>query len=84
LHTRISSHVLAVVFGGLLILAGVSELTGWIESVRWGRRAAWVTGALSGALGTRLLARLPQRVFHRVIAVLLLALGLYMAFAGSD
>ena len=38
-------------FGTLLILAGVSELTGWVQRVRWGRRAAWVAGALSGILG---------------------------------
>jgi len=51
LHTRISSRALAVVFGLLLILAGLSELTRWIERVRWGRRVAWAAGALSGALG---------------------------------
>jgi uncharacterized membrane protein YfcA len=48
---RTSSRALAVVFGALLIVAGLSELTGWIERVRWGRRAAWVAGGLSGALG---------------------------------
>ena len=155
LHARASSRALAVVFGGLLIMAGVSELTGWIERVRWGRRTAWVAGAVSGALGglvgnqggirsaamlgfnvpkesfvatttavglivdlarlpvylaigwrdilhvwllvltatigvvigtafgTRVLGRLPERTFRRVLAVLLLALGLYMAFAGG-
>src|SRR5262245_30701594 len=31
LHTRVSSSALAVVFGGLLILAGISELTGWMQ-----------------------------------------------------
>lgn len=51
LHTRVSSRALAMVFGALLVLAGLSELTGWIRRVRWGRRAAWVAGALSGALG---------------------------------
>jgi uncharacterized membrane protein YfcA len=35
----------------LLIAAGISELTGWIQRVRWGRRAAWIAGGLSGALG---------------------------------
>ncbi len=50
-HTRASSRALAVVFGGLLILAGLSELTGWMQRVRWGRSAAWIAGALSGALG---------------------------------
>jgi uncharacterized membrane protein YfcA len=51
LHTRLSSGVLAAVFGTLLLLAGISELTGWVQRVRWGRRAAWIAGALSGALG---------------------------------
>src|SRR5262245_45991614 len=51
LHTRIASRWLVVVFGLVLILAGVSELTGWIERARPGRRAAWVAGLLSGALG---------------------------------
>jgi uncharacterized protein len=155
LHTRVSNRVLAVVFGLLLILAGLSELTGWIERVRWGRRAAWAVGALSGALGglvgnqggirsaamlgfgvpkeafvatataiglfvdaarlpvylatqwreigevwplvltaaagvvigtavgMRVLGRLPERAFRRAVAVLLVALGLYMALAGG-
>lgn len=51
LHTRVSSRALALVFGALLVLAGLSELTGWIRRVRWGTRAAWIAGALSGALG---------------------------------
>ena len=51
LHVRLSSRGLALVFGGLLLLAGVSELTGWIARVHWGRRAAWAAGALSGLLG---------------------------------
>lgn len=154
-HTRVSSRGLAVVFGALLVLAAISELTGWIQRVRWGHSAAWVAGALSGAfgglvgnqggirtaamlgfdvpkesfvatataialfvdaarlpvylatqwrdiarvwplvlvatagvvigtaLGTRVLGHLPQRAFRRVIAVLLLALGVYMLVAGG-
>ncbi len=50
-HTWVSSRALAAFFGFLLVLAGLSELTGWIERVRWGRPSAWVAGALSGALG---------------------------------
>ena len=38
-------------FGLLLILAGISELTGWMRQVHWGRSAAWLAGAISGALG---------------------------------
>ena len=51
LGTQTSNAVLSVVFGCLLLLAGVSELTGWMRRVRWGRRAGWIAGALSGALG---------------------------------
>jgi uncharacterized protein len=155
LHTWVSGHALGVVFGVLLILASVSELTGWIGRVRWGRRAAWVAGMVSGmlgglvgnqggirvasmlgfevpkesfvatataiglfvdvarlpvylatqgqeiaglwrlllvataavmiatVLGTRLLRRLPQHAFRRVVAVLLLLLGFYMVVAGG-
>jgi uncharacterized membrane protein YfcA len=155
LHTRVSNRELAIVFGGLLLLAGISELSGWIQKVRWGRRAAWVAGALSGAFGglvgnqggirsaamlgfdvprtsfvatataialfvdaarlpvylatqwremaaawplilvstvgvvvgtafgTRVLGRIPERVFRRIIAVFLLGLGAYMAVAGG-
>jgi uncharacterized membrane protein YfcA len=156
LHVWLSSRVLTVVFGVLLVLAAIAEFTGWMERVRWGRRAAWVAGALSGAfgglvgsqgsirsaamlgfdvpkeafvatataiglfvdaarlpvylatqrcdiaeiwplaatatvgvvigtaVGTRVLGRLPQRVFRRTMAVLLLALGVYMATTGGD
>ena len=155
LHTWVASRALSVVFGVLLLAAGVSELTGWIARVHWGRRVAWVVGAVSGVLGglvgnqggirsasmlgfevpkesfvatataiglcvdaarlpvylategstlapswrllagaavgvvvgtlvgLRLLARLPQRVFRRAVAVLLLALGVYMLVAGG-
>lgn len=156
LHTRVSSHALASVFGVLLVLAGVSEWTGWMRRVRWGTRAAWVAGALSGALGglvgnqggirsaamlgfhvpkesfvatataiglfvdgarlpvylltewhgivgvwpltlaatagvvigtaigTPILERLPRHVFSRVLSVLLIALGVYMAATGGS
>jgi uncharacterized protein len=150
LGARTSSDTLTLVFGALLLLAGLSEFTGWMQRVRWGRRTAWLAGALSGALGgmvgnqggirtaamlgfdvpkesfiatataialfvdgarlpvylvtqgreiaavwplvlvatvgvvigtalgTRALGRLPERIFRRVIAGLLVALGLYM------
>ncbi len=156
LGTRFSSRGLAVVFGTLLIVAGMSEFTGWIERVRWGRRAAWIAGAVSGALGglvgnqggirtaamlgfevpkesfvatataialfvdgarlpvylatqwreivaiwplvvaatvgvvigtafgTRILGWVPERIFRRVIAVLLMALGGHMVVAGGS
>lgn len=155
LHTWVSSRALGVVLGALLVLASVSELTGWIGRVRWGRRAAWIAGGVSGLLGglvgsqggirsaamlgfeipkesfvatataiglfvdaarlpvylstegeaiagiwrpllvatvavilgtifgARLLSRLPKRAFRRVVALLLLALGIHMIVAGS-
>lgn len=152
-HVWVSSRALAVVFGVVVALAGVSELTGWMRRVRWGHTSAWVAGALSGALGgmvgnqggirtaallgfdvpkesfvatataiglfvdgarlpvylatqwtdlvqvwplvlaatvavvigttlgTRVLGHLQQTTFRRVIGVLLIALGVYMAIA---
>src|ERR671910_2336842 len=35
----------------LLVLAGITEFTRWMERVHWGRRAAWIAGATSGVLG---------------------------------
>jgi len=153
-HAWVSSRALAIVFGVVVALAGLSELSGWMQRVRWGRRSAWGAGGLSGllggmvgnqggirtaallgfdvpkeafvatstaiglfvdaarmpvyfatewrdiariwplvltavvavtigtGLGTRVLGRLPQQNFRRVVAVLLVALGLYMAIAG--
>lgn len=153
-HVWVSSRALAIVFGILVALAGVSELTGWMKRVRWGRRSGWIAGGLSGALGgmvgnqggirtaallgfhvpkdafvatataialfvdaarmpvylvaewsgivalwpfiaaatvavvigtalgTRVLGGLPQEMFRRVVAVLLIVLGVYMATAG--
>ena len=50
-HVWVSSRALAVVFGVVVALAGVSELTGWMRRVRWGHASAWIAGATSGALG---------------------------------
>ena len=152
-HTWVSSQTLSIVFGVVVVLAGVSELTGWMRRVRWGRRSAWVAGAASGALGgmvgnqggirtaallgfdvpkesfvatstaiglfvdaarmpvylttewreiarifpfvvtatigvvvgtivgTRALARIPEQIFRKFVAVLLIALGMYMTLS---
>jgi len=46
-----TNRALAVVFGLAVGLAGISELTGWMQRVHWGRRAAWAAGLASGFLG---------------------------------
>lgn len=51
LHAYASSRALALVFGCLLIFVGVSELTGLMRRVHFGRRAAWIAGAVSGVFG---------------------------------
>jgi uncharacterized protein len=51
LHQRASGRALAIAFGSLLLLASISELTGWIARVRWGRRVGWIAGAISGLFG---------------------------------
>lgn len=51
LHAVAGSRVLEVVFGALLAMAGIAELTGWMQRIRWSHTAAWVAGALSGFLG---------------------------------
>lgn len=51
LHAYASNRALTIVFGCLLLFVGVSELTGFMRHVRFGRRAAWVAGALSGVFG---------------------------------
>lgn len=154
-HERATGGALTMVFGVLLILAAISQLTGWMERVRWGRSGAWTAGALSGllggmvgnqggirsaamlgfdvpkesfvatataiaifvdlarlpvylatdwramlgvwpfvliatvgavvgtALGTRILGHISQPIFRRVVALLLLALGVAMLVAGA-
>ncbi|HST01648.1 MAG TPA: sulfite exporter TauE/SafE family protein, partial [Usitatibacter sp.] len=50
-HVWLSSRYLTIVFGVLLILAAIAEATGWMAKVHWGRRTAWIAGALSGVFG---------------------------------
>jgi uncharacterized membrane protein YfcA len=51
LHAWAANPVLAAVFGALLLFAGLSELTGLARRMRFGRRGAWVAGAVSGMFG---------------------------------
>jgi uncharacterized membrane protein YfcA len=51
LNARANSPALAIVFGCLLLFAGISGLTGLTERMNFGRRMAWLAGALSGFFG---------------------------------
>ena len=51
LHNLANSPVLSAIFGALLVFAGISGLTGLSAKMRLGRKAAYVAGAVSGALG---------------------------------
>jgi uncharacterized membrane protein YfcA len=51
LHEAASSRVLAMVFGALLVFAGVSEITGYARRWRFHGSVAWAAGAASGLFG---------------------------------
>jgi len=51
LHTRVSGSFLTGLFAALLIFAGASGLARLTDRMRFGRRAAWAAGALSGLFG---------------------------------
>jgi uncharacterized membrane protein YfcA len=52
LQTVVQSAALAIIFGSLLVFAGLGSLTGFAQRMRFsGRRSALVGGALSGLLG---------------------------------
>lgn len=51
LASRLRSPALSVLFGVLLVYAGVAGLTGLARRLRFGRKTAWVAGAASGVLG---------------------------------
>jgi uncharacterized membrane protein YfcA len=51
LGSRFSSPILAYILGGLLVFAGLTGMTGISQKMRLGRKAAWLGGAVSGALG---------------------------------
>ena len=51
LGARFSSPVLAYILGALLIFAGLTGLMGISKRMRFGQKAAWLGGAVSGVLG---------------------------------
>lgn len=51
LNTRFESPYLTLVFGCLLVLAGVMGVTGLAQKMRFGKTFSWVAGFLSGAFG---------------------------------
>jgi uncharacterized protein len=51
LQSRANSPALTVVFGALLLFAGLSGLAGWLDHMRFRRGTAWVAGTFSGLFG---------------------------------
>jgi uncharacterized membrane protein YfcA len=51
IHGFARSTWLGIVFGGLLVFSGVAGITGLSTRMRFDRRAAWLAGAVSSALG---------------------------------
>ena len=51
LHVWLRSSILSFVLAALLVFAGVMGLTGAAKRLRFGHKAAWVAGALSGVFG---------------------------------
>jgi hypothetical protein len=51
LHIWLRSAVLGYVLGVLLVFAGVMGITGLAARMEFGRRIAWIAGALSGMFG---------------------------------
>jgi len=51
LQSRVSSAALSIVFGGLMIFAGISGFLRWSEKVRLNGVLAWGIGAVSGFFG---------------------------------
>jgi uncharacterized membrane protein YfcA len=51
LYELVPVRMLSILFGGLLLFVAISELTGLMRRVHFGRRTATVAGALSGLLG---------------------------------
>lgn len=51
LHKVLTSPILSIVLGIILIFVGVSGLTGIADRMKFDRRISWIAGAASGLLG---------------------------------
>jgi hypothetical protein len=51
LHARFGSTLIALLFGLVLVGAGLIGVTGWSKRMRFGGRVAWLAGMASGVLG---------------------------------
>jgi len=51
LHSRTNGAALSIVFGLLLLFAGLSGVLGYAQRMRFGRKSAWLAGGLSGLFG---------------------------------
>lgn len=51
LHSMASNPPLTLVFAALLMFAGVTSLTSYARKMRFGPKAAWLAGGVSGVLG---------------------------------
>lgn len=51
LNTKFTSPLLTVIFGCLLIFAGITGMTGLMQHMRFGPKFSWVAGFLSGLFG---------------------------------
>ena len=51
LQSKSNNPILSIVFGCLLLFAGLSGLAGWSKKMHFGNRTAWFAGALSGFFG---------------------------------
>ncbi len=51
LHNWVRSAVLGYLLASLLVFAGITGLTGVASRMKFGKRTAWVAGALSGLFG---------------------------------
>jgi uncharacterized membrane protein YfcA len=51
IHTWVTSPVLVIILGILLVFSGVIGVTGYADRLRFGRKASWIAGAASGAFG---------------------------------